>query len=553
MTAESFTRAARRVRWSLVLAWLALDQAGAFGQAKLTPGGAAIGGPPSGNGGNLGAAGGFGGSSSPGAGFGGNLGMLGSPSQRFKFSFEPNTPLNNVLPTPPMLAKPPSPWLVKDLNRVPEVFFQKRLEVKSLSPKELEEKTAAEKETLAKESSEAQGRARAHIAHTLAKINHLNQKEPDYFMKALMESRADLAGLPFILGDACRMKKSVSRQFLLEVAQLRPFGPPGGGFQGGGFSGCSQVQSQPTADEISQAKVAAWMQVLAPEPPAKRKELVKKLTAIKHADATRALAKLAVFSQEKEIRDAALLALKARPHEDYDAVLLHGLRYPWPEFAKHATEAMFRLERRDLLPTLIAFLDEPDPRAPAEQEINGRTVPVVRELVRLNHHHNCITCHAPATSDPEFNKSGFTSDFMTGQVTVPGQSLSPPPGGFGYFGGFQSFPDLFVRVDVTYLRQDFSLLQKVEKGMTGAPVERFDFLVRAREVPPQDVKSYEAWKAKQGLKYLSPNHQAALAALRKLTGCNAEPTSAAWRAALEAKEDAALQKPAYARFLRDTR
>jgi hypothetical protein len=47
-----------------------------------------------------------------------------------------------------------------------------------------------------------------------------------------------------------------------------------------------------------------------------------------------------------------------------------------------------------------------------------------------------------------------------------------------------------------------------------------------------EAAAYDAWKDKQEPAYLSPNHQAALAALRLLTGRDAEPTAAAWRQVL---------------------
>jgi hypothetical protein len=107
-----------------------------------------------------------------------------------------------------------------------------------------------------------------------------------------------------------------------------------------------------------------------------------------------------------------------------------------------------------------------------------------------------------------------------------------PASGLGYCGGGTRFPDLAVRVDVTYLRQDFSLMQKVENGLTGAAEERFDFLVRTRELNDREVKAYQAWRETQGPRHLSRNHQAVLAALQRLTGLRVEPTAADWREAL---------------------
>ncbi len=209
---------------------------------------------------------------------------------------------------------------------------------------------------------------------------------------------------------------------------------------------------------------------------------------------------------------------------------MQGLRYPWPEITKNAAQVIVKLKREDMVDDLVDFLDEGDPCAPFEQEKKGEKVMVVRELVRLNHHHNCITCHAPATSDPDFNKNGWTKDFVAAHVTIPGQDFASLPTGFGYSAGGSRFPDLAVRVDVTYLRQDFSLMQKVENGMSGKAEERFDFLVRTRELTQSEAKAYESWRERQGRNYRSPNHQAAVAALRQLTNATAESTAAAWRA-----------------------
>jgi hypothetical protein len=65
-------------------------------------------------------------------------------------------------------------------------------------------------------------------------------------------------------------------------------------------------------------------------------------------------------------------------------------------------------------------------------------------------------------------------------------------------------------------------------------MQRFDFLVRTRILSEDEAKAYQAEFAKQKT---SPYRQAALTALRALTGRDAEPTAAAWRAVL------ALPKP----------
>src|SRR5207247_6718383 len=61
----------------------------------------------------------------------------------------------------------------------------------------------------------------ADTAHQIAKINYLNANKTDAFMEALLGRRADLASLPFAMGDACRLKAERSRQFALAVDAVR--------------------------------------------------------------------------------------------------------------------------------------------------------------------------------------------------------------------------------------------------------------------------------------------------------------------------------------------
>src|SRR4029077_9167582 len=91
-----------------------------------------------------------------------------------------------------------------------------------------------------------------------------------------------------------------------------------------------------------------------------------------------------------------------------------------PAVAKRATEAMAKLERADLVPELVSFLEEPDPRAPVMKEVNNKTIPVVREVVRINHHRNCVLCHSPAVPGE------VPAQVTTAEVPRPDQPLSQP-------------------------------------------------------------------------------------------------------------------------------
>src|SRR5207249_4597402 len=75
-------------------------------------------------------------------------------------------------------------------------------------------------------------------------------------------------------------------------------------------------------EHVTAARVAALMQVLAPEAPSMRLGLVKHVSATAHVDATKALARLAIFTVEEEVRQAAVEALKVRREQDYTDILL---------------------------------------------------------------------------------------------------------------------------------------------------------------------------------------------------------------------------------------
>lgn len=475
------------------------------------------------------------------------------------------TALKELLPTPPSIAPATSPWNVQALTEVPHVELEKPAPAKrpekpgrrpnlrtldSYGARLLATTVVAIAESGAQETTERQRRA---VADRIAKVNQLNQKGTDRFLKVLMENRPDLAGLPVTMGDACRTKQPHSGAFAHEVRLVRDSLPPPtevvvlnlllspvlSSLQDGGPSLPSADRAQEFWKKYDAAckarteqadipmRVAALTQILAVESAEVRRGLVDYLGTIEHREATRALARLAVFSIEPEVRRRAVAALKDRPAPEYNDLLLAGLNYPWPAVAAQAGEAVIELRREELVPQLVTLLDEPDPRAPAPREVDGKKVPAVRELVRLNHHRNCLLCHAPA-NQAEVNAFGRSdsSGVLTAPVPVPSEPLPSESNGYGAFAP----PDTFVRIDVTYLRQDFSLLQPVDHASPWPRMQRFDFLVRTRPATEQEVADYPKWQAAQGADHVPPNRQAALRALRALTGRDAaEPTATAWR------------------------
>jgi hypothetical protein len=422
---------------------------------------------------------------------------------RFHFEFAPNTPVADLLPKPPK-AEPP-PMLIEDAAQAPEVALG---------------------EPISKDTKEPM----RETAHQLAKINEVNKSGQDAFIKELLGDRADLRGLPFAMGDACRT--SATRSKALQVAARRVRDAM---FEAGIREVASDFDRErfwklidlaldgknsdgkavPQPEGIESAMAATLAQMIVPISSVYGPELPRRLARINHADAGKALAHLALFAQEEDVRSAALAGLKPRPAAEYIEVLVAGFRYPLPAVADRAATALAHLERKEVARKLVDVLEAPDPRAPHESTVDGKKTIVVRELVRINHHRNCALCHAPAND---------ASDVILGEIPIPNEPLGN--GSLTY--GFGRSPDIMVRIDVTYLRQDFSLAVPVKKSAPWPAKQRFDFLVRTREVSPDEAKQC----ADRLAKAQQPYHRAAQTALRALTGRDAASASE-WRKSFE--------------------
>jgi hypothetical protein len=192
-------------------------------------------------------------------------------------------------------------------------------------------------------------------------------------------------------------------------------------------------------------------------------------------------------------------------------VLLDGFRYPWAPVAAHAAETLVALDDRAALFRLATLLDEPDPSEPV---CNGDKKWVVREVVCVNHLRNCLLCHAPSTA---------VSDPLRGIVPVPGERL---PRVY-----YSSQRGDFVRADVTYLRQDFSLMQRIAKPGRWPEWQRFDYLVRTRELTADELAAHrEKPRPSRFVSY--PQREAVRFALRELTGMDAGEEAADWQEVL---------------------
>jgi hypothetical protein len=274
---------------------------------------------------------------------------------------------------------------------------------------------------------------------------------------------------------------------------------------------------------VDPAAIPALLQLLTAERTPMRRLLAEVLSRIPGPAATAALVRLAVFDIAPQVRDQAILALRDRPAECYRRTLLEGLRYPWPPAADHAAEALAALDDRAAIPSLIGLLDLPDPQGPVLVSRRGQLSTVVPALVKINHLKNCLLCHDQSRS--------ASTDLVRGRIPYPGQPLPPP---VEYYA--ESQPDDFVRAEVTYLRQDFSVTQPVEGADPWPTQQRFDYLVVTRPVqaplPSRRYRTEKTRVAMRGSVPAYPQRESVLFALRELTGKDAGTTSESWRDAL---------------------
>ncbi len=137
----------------------------------------------------------------------------------------------------------------------------------------------------------------------------------------------------------------------------------------------------------------------------------------------------------------------------------------------------------------------PTPARPLPESLSQVAATYRREVVRVNHPRNCVMCHAPSLHE---------SDLVRGAVPDPSQALPPPTTPAYYRGGGQ-----FVSADITYLRQDFSVVQPVLNSGNWSSHQRYDYFVAVRkvDVPPATAPAAD-----------SPYRKAVGFALKELSG-----------------------------------
>jgi hypothetical protein len=383
------------------------------------------------------------------------------------------------------------------------------------------------------------------IAKRAKEIVAANKNGKDAFVRKLIKERDDLAGMPFLLGKDCALTGKEPLTLAVTSLQIR--------------SAIAQAHKPPTRAEretttqaaldsfesdrvaarfaaqlekgqkvilTDPSRIPAFRQILTAQDQNSRQWYVRYLREIKDAKATEALVNQAIFDLDADVRLAALAHLRERPKDEYRPALKKALRYPWQPVVRQAAFAVVTLDVKEMIPDLVGMLDEPDPSAPfAVKGEDGKKKMVVRELVRINHHRNCMLCHAPIA---ELNGTDFIESRTLPVGPAPsGQEPLPPSSSVIYYSARPGIT--LVRADITYLRQDFSIQQPVENSGKWSTMQRFDFLVRARalkpgEAPPQPAGASAAYKP------------TIADALVSLTGRNAAPTAQAWRAVLAQAE-----------------
>lgn len=311
------------------------------------------------------------------------------------------------------------------------------------------------------------------------------------------KSRSDFAGLPFEDFEHCELgyqpaaklgeHSPTFRRLLSSRGRGRPRLVANG-----------QLTSHLQRTQWKAADVPALVQILQVETEDVREQLVKILARISGPQSSKALAQRAVFDTSSRVREQATAALATRESDVVRPVLLKALRHPWAPAAEHAAQALAGMNDVDAVPELERMLNEPAPGTPC-RDSNGDWS--VRELVRVNHMRNCYLCHAPSLSD---------YDTVRGFVPSPGEELPRV-----YYSAPSGY---FVRADVTYLRQDFSVKHAVADHAPWPEVQRFDYLVRNRP-----ITSDEAAKLRERAPKTYPQRNAALYALQHLSTARTKP------------------------------
>lgn len=332
----------------------------------------------------------------------------------------------------------------------------------------------------------------------------------------LVSDDPSIGALPLIQGPGSFLGQSEGFEFARQAREYRE------GLTSimGSMEKSDEAKVPPTIDEVRKKINMHYdhagrllTQILRSERAYHRLVLIEMLRKIETKESTEALAKLAAHDIDERIRERAVDILQQRPAEDWRPILMSAFRHIWQPAAMNASEALTRLGAKDSLNDLLQLIDAPDPSAPFTSGL-PREKPSVRELIRINHNLNCFVCHATVNKTPQTEKLAFA-------VPQTDQALSNFPSAPPYYQNREA--DLFVRIDLTYLRPEFSVMLPVNEFPKWPTQQRFDFVTRIRPATEEEI----AAAREKPLSY--PQREAVLMTLRNLTGQNGGSDSETWK------------------------
>jgi len=297
-------------------------------------------------------------------------------------------------------------------------------------------------------------------------------------LEEILSDRPDLKGLPLVMGDECRLSEedakiqsNVSKVMGRVLAMFDTFGNRNLGNDtsarrmtvGAAVDTCSRD----SGEENSSQNFVTLDQMMQIDHAPLALDVIENLREANTDTAIELLAKRAKFDLRPEIRFSATLALKEFPKEKYRNVLLEGFEYPWDVVAQHSAEALVRLDDTEAVPELVELLKEHKSLTSIEED--GKLFQ--KEVVAVNHLRNCLLCHAPSLS---------RQDPSRGQVPDWERPLSRQY--------YQSSTGAFVRADVTYLTQDFSVVQPVKDHGPWPASQRIDYMVYKTPVSQKEAQ-----------------------------------------------------------------
>jgi hypothetical protein len=337
--------------------------------------------------------------------------------------------------------------------------------------------------------------------------------ELEQCQRDMLAKRLDLAGLPFRMGGDCQSSREAEENLACYSTRIRKWSrsldsrirsmalSPSGSH--------ADLRLREERDLKTAKAVPALEQMLQTHSASVRVGMTGLLADTEGPQATAALARRALFDLSIDVREEATAALAKRPRAEVRKALLAGTRHPWPPATTHAVAALVRLQDQASVRELISLLDAPDPGDPFER---GDGKWEVAEMVRINHLRNCQLCH-PSSFQKE--------DLIRGLIPTPGERLPEMY--------YASRSGEFVRADIVYLRQDFSVTLPVEDAKPWPRMQRFDFVARRRALTAEEAKDLSSQRNSDR----AIRHAAIVWALCALTGLDGGTTAAEWRVAME--------------------